>query len=224
MWEQYKEKDSRIIRPINGNEFFTASTYVNIFDVFPKFSAEEFKKNAQENLSKIECFNLAIKRIGKDLFWINKPFEVHLEEVEWSENEEVENYLKNEDKYVIPYDPKFEENHDVSVMYYFKICQLKNDKTKLTFIVNHAVCDASSLSFMFNLIRRVVNGEQLEKVEEPLSSYGQRECYQNIDESLEQAPKVWKEINMASILPKMPGPYQYITLHNIFDYLQLLIS
>jgi len=218
MWEQYKEKDSRIIRPINGNEFFTVSTYVNIFDVFPKFSAEEFKKNAQENLSKIECFNLAIKRIGKDLFWINKPFELHLEEVEWNENEEVDNYLKNEDKYVIPYDPKYEENNDVFVMYYFKICQLKNNKTKLTFIVNHRVCDARSLSFMFSLIRRVINGEKLEKVEEPLPSYGQCECYQNIDESLEKPPKVWKEINKASILPKIPGPYQYITLHHIFDY------
>jgi len=218
MWEQYKEKDNRIIRPVNGNEIFTTSTYVNIFDIFPKFSVEEFKKNAQENLSKIECFNLAVKVLDNHLFWIKKPFEVHLEEVEYSENEEIDNYLKNEDKYIIQYEPKLEENHDVFVMYYFKICQLKNNKTKLTFIVNHAVCDARSLFYMFDLVRKVINGEKLEKVDESLPSYSQRECFQNIDESLEIKPKVWKEIDQASLLPKIQGPYQYITIHHIYDY------
>jgi len=81
MWEQFKEKDSRIIRPINGNEFITVSMNINIVEVFPKFTIEEFKKRAQENLPKIKLFNYALKRIGHHLFWMERPFDLHVKDV-----------------------------------------------------------------------------------------------------------------------------------------------
>jgi len=220
MWEEYKAKDGRIIRPVDGNEFFATSIYLNVTDVFPKFSIEEFKQKAQENLSKINVFNYAIKRIDGKFFWIRKKFEMHLEEVEWTENEEIENHLKNEDKIIIPYVPILEEEgHDVHVLYSFKACQLKiSNQTKLTFTVMHAISDGRTAFYMFDLIRRVINGETLEKNDEALYSYGGRERFQNLDESFEMPPPVWNEIQPLQILPKLPDPIQYITIHYIYDY------
>ncbi|ORX81324.1 hypothetical protein BCR32DRAFT_268332 [Anaeromyces robustus] len=218
MWEEYKAKDSRIVRPVNGIEIFTTNMYLNVTDVFPKFSVEEFKKNAQENLSKIEVFNYAIKRIDGHLFWIKKPFEMHLEEVEWTENEEIENYLKNEDKIVLPFAPILEEDNDVFVLSSFKVCQLKNNKTKLTFTAMHTICDGRTIFNMFDLIRKVINGETLEKNDEALSSYNGRERFQNLDESFEKPPKCWDEVQPLNILPRLPEPIQYITIHSVYDY------
>jgi len=221
MWEEYKAKDSRIVRPVNGNEIFTTSIYLNVTDVFPKFSIEEFKKNAQENLSKIEVFNYAIKRIDGHLFWIKKPFEIHLEEVEWTENEEIENFLKNEDKIITPYTPILEEENDVNVLYFFKACQLKNNQTKLTLSVMHAICDGRTIFNMFDLVRKVINGETLEKNDEALSSFSGRERFQNLDESFENTPKTWDEVQPLNILPRLPEPIEYVTIHSIYDYVPI---
>ncbi|ORX77794.1 hypothetical protein BCR32DRAFT_328779 [Anaeromyces robustus] len=218
MWEEYKAKESRIIRPINGLEFFTSGVYFNVTDVFPKFSVEEFKKNAEENLSKIQIFNYALKRVDGHLFWINKPFKMHLEEVEWTENEEIENHLKNEDKIIIPFKPLFEENNEVTVLYFFRVCQLKNNQTKLTFTVSHLLADGGTIFNLFDLIRRVINKETLEKNDEALSSFTGRENFQNLDESLEKPPKAWDEIPQLNILPRLPEPIEYVTIHYIYDY------
>jgi len=218
MWEEYKAKDSRIVRPLNGLEFFTAGLYFSLTDVFPKFSVEDFKKRVEENLPKIKVFNYGIRRIDGHLFFIEKPFKLYLEEVEWTENEEIENHLKNEDKYVIPYTPIFEENNEVTVLYFMRVCQLKNDKTKLTLTVSHAVCDGLSLFNMYNLLRRLINGETLEKNDEALCSFVGRERFHDLDESFEKPPEAWNEIPPLNILPKIPEPIQYMTLHYIYDY------
>ena len=78
MWNKYIEKDSRIIRPLDGYECVLRFSYLNIIDVFPKFSIEDFRKNAQDNLSNIDFFNLSIKIMDKHPFWIRKPFKIFL--------------------------------------------------------------------------------------------------------------------------------------------------
>ncbi|ORX85133.1 hypothetical protein BCR32DRAFT_265883 [Anaeromyces robustus] len=218
MWEEYKAKDSRIVRPVNGNEIFISGVYFNLTDVFPKFSVEEFKKNAEENLPKIKAFNYYQKKIDGHLFWIEKPFKMNIEEVEWSENEEIENHLKNEDKIIIPFKPILDEEKDVSGMYSFRVCQLKNNQTKLTFTVSHAITDGGTVFNMFNLIRKVINGETLEKNDEALNSFSGRENFQNLDESYEKPPQAWNEIPPLNLLPKLPEPIEYVTIHYIYDY------
>jgi len=61
MWKKYRTLDPRVIRPIDGSEFFVSNYYINVSDIFPKISTEEFRKRAQENFSNIELFNLALK-------------------------------------------------------------------------------------------------------------------------------------------------------------------
>ncbi|OUM66770.1 hypothetical protein PIROE2DRAFT_5983 [Piromyces sp. E2] len=165
MWEEYKAKDSRIVRPVN-----------------------------------------------------EKPFKMNIEEVEWNENEEIENYLKNESKIVIPYKPILDEEKDVSGMFSFRVCQLKNNKTKLTFTVSHGICDGGTVFNMFEFIRRVINGETLEKNDEALPSFSGHENFQNLDESYEKPPQAWNEIPPLNLLPKIPEPIEYVTIHYIYDY------
>ena len=116
MWEKYIQKDKRIIRPLDGYECVLITSYLNIIDVLPKFSAEEFRKNAQENLSNIEFFNLCIKKMDKHSFWIKKPFKIRLKEIEWTEEEEIENILTNENKTITPLQNVYdEEENDVFI-------------------------------------------------------------------------------------------------------------
>ncbi|KAL6599217.1 hypothetical protein U3516DRAFT_562978 [Neocallimastix sp. 'constans'] len=221
MWEEYKEIEPRIIRPINGKEFFTSGCYLNILDIFPRFSIEEFRKRAQENLSKIKVFNHALKRIKGHLFIINKPFEVHIKEIPYTENEEIEKFLKKEDEWIILYEPIFdEEDKDVQILFYFKICQLeKSNQTKVTLSVSHVICDGRAAFNLFDLIRKIINGETLEKDNEALSTFDERERFQNVDESFSQPPEVWNEIKEGCLIPKINSmPYNYITRHYIYIY------
>ncbi|KAG4107072.1 hypothetical protein H8356DRAFT_1625566 [Neocallimastix lanati (nom. inval.)] len=221
MWEEYKAIEPRIIRPLNGNEIFGTEFYLNIVDVFPKFSTEEFKKRAQENLPKIEVFNHAIKRIKGHPFWIHKPFEIHIKEIPYSEDEEIENFLKKDEEWIIPYDPVYdEENNDVQLLFNFKICQLeKTNQTKLTFGAAHIICDGRTIFDLYDLIRKVIQGETLEKDDGTLVSFDERECFQNTDESFYKPPKVWDEVDELHITPKIDDiPYKYITRHYIYDY------
>jgi len=220
MWENYIKQDNRIIRPLDGYECVLTGGYLNVIDVFPKFSIEEFKKKAQENLSKIEIFNYAIKFIDEHSFWIKKPFKIHLEEVEWTEDEEIENLLRNEEKTPRPcQNVRYEDEDDVIVCFLFKVCQLKNDKTKLTFSALHAVSDGRTVFFMYDLLRKVINNEKLEEMKAPLCSFNQLGNFHDLDPSVyNQPPKTWSEINELSILPKISGPSSHVTIHNIYDY------
>ena len=220
MWEEYIEKDNRIIRPLDGYEYGLIFSYLNITDVFPKFSIEDFKKNAQDNLSKIEIFNLTIKIIDGNPFWIKKPFNIHLEEVEWSEDEEIENVLKNEYETLTPFqNVRDKEENDVIVSFLFKICQLKNNKTKLTFSALHAVSDGRTVFYMYDLLRKIINGEQLDRMDTPLCSFNQLSNFHDLDPSIyNQPPKTWSEITELSVIPKLPKPEGHVTIHNIYDY------
>jgi len=220
MWEEYKKKDDRIIRPLDGYECCLIESYINVTDVLPKFSIDEFKKKAQENLSKIEIFNFSIKLIDGHSFWIKKPFKIHVEEVEWNESEEIENLLNNEDKVITPNQNVRDENEkDVIICFLFRICHLKNDKTKLTFSALHAVSDGRTIFTMYDLLRKIINGEQLEKMDTPLCSFNQMSNFHDLNPSLyNKPPKTWYEINELSILPKITTPIGYVTIHNIYDY------
>jgi len=220
LWKEYKTEDPRIIRPIDGNEFFVANSYINITDVFPKISTEEFKKRAEENLSKLAVFNLAFKQINGHLFFIQRPFKSHLKEIEYTEDEEIENYLKKDEENIIPYDPVREnDDKDVQSIFHFKICQLeKSNQTKITFSVSHAVADGRTAFYMMDNIRKIVNGESLEKNDEQLTSFGGLERFKNLDESFYKIPEVWNEIPEMPMNPKIPPPYSYVMPHMIFDY------
>jgi len=220
MWEQYKEKDSRIIRPLDGSEFVLNGYYINVIDVFPKFSTEEFVKRAQEELSKVEIFNIAIKIIDGHFFFIKKPFQVHIEEVEWTENEEIENYLKNQDQMVIQFERPMEENNDVIVCFSFKICQLKNDKTKLTFTALHTFSDGRTVFDLMDLVRKVIAGEILEKIDSPLCEFGQKGNFRDVDEIFAKggAGEIFGSIEKANLLPKLQEPFNNVVVHTTYDY------
>jgi len=221
MWEDYKAIEPRIIRPINGNEFFTTGCYLNVVDVFPKFSTEEFKKRAQENLPKIEVFNHALKRVKGHPFFIRKPFEVFIKEIPYTEDEEIENFMKKSEEWIIPYDPIFvEENKDVQLLIYFQICQLKNsNQTKLTLSASHIICDGRTIFNLFDLIRKIIKGETLEENNEALPSFDERERFQNTDETFGGTPEVWNEIKECHLLPKIDSmPFNYVTRYYTFDY------
>ena len=220
MWNKYIEKDSRIIRPLDGYECVLILSYLNIIDVFPKFSIEDFRKNAQDNLSNIDFFNLSIKIIDKHSFWIRKPFEIFLEEVEYSESEEIENVLQNEYKTLTPLQKVYDKNDEgVIIPFLFKICQLKNNKTKLTFSVIHAMSDGRTIFYMYDLLRKIIKGEKLEKMESQICSFNQLSNFHDLNPSIyEKTPKTWNEINELSILPKISKPIGYITIHSIYDY------
>jgi len=219
MWDQYIEKDNRIIRPLDGSEFILNCFYINVADVFPKFSIEEFKKNAQEELSKIEIFNIATKTIDKHTFYIKKPFQVHVEEVEWNEDEEVDTLLKEQREMPVSYKREFDENGEVLVCYSFKICQLKNDQTKLTFSAVHALCDGRTIFDLFNLVRKVIKGEKLEKMDTPLCPFGQKENFHDVDKFFARGPpRLFTDIEKANLLPPLSEPFDNVVVHYTYDY------
>jgi hypothetical protein len=220
MWEEYKAIEPRVIRPVNGNEFFITGSYINVVDVFPKFSIEEFRKRAQENLPKIEVFNHAIKRIKGFPFWIRKPYEVDIEEVPYTEDEELENFMKKSEEWIIPNGPFFDkEDKDIQKLFYFKICQLKNNQTKLTFGASHMLSDGRTIFNLLDLIRKVIKGETLEKNNEALPSFDERERYQNTDETFGKCPETWNEIEECQLLPKINSmPCNYVTRYYTYDY------
>ena len=220
MWEKYKEKDSRIIRPMDGYESVLISMYLNIIDVFPEFSIEDFRKNAQENLSNIEFFNIGIKLIDKHPFWIRKPFKMNLKEIEWTEDEEIDVILKKEHEIITPLQKVYDEkDKDIIIPFLFEICQLKDKKIKLKFSVIHAMSDGRTIFYMFDLLKKIIKGEKLEKMETPICSFNQRDNFQDLNPSIyEETPKTWKEINELSILPKILKPEGYVTVHNIYNY------
>ena len=220
MWEKYKEKDSRIIRPMDGYESVLISMYLNIIDVFPEFSIEDFRKNAQENLSNIEFFNIGIKLIDKHPFWIRKPFKMNLKEIEWTEDEEIDVILKKEHEIITPLQKVYDEkDKDIIIPFLFEICQLKDKKIKLKFSVIHAMSDGRTIFYMFDLLKKIIKGEKLEKMETPICSFNQRGNFHDLNPSIyEETPKAWKEINELSILPKILKPEGYVTVHNIYNY------
>ena len=220
MWEKYKEKDSRIIRPMDGYESVLISMYLNIIDVFPEFSIEDFRKNEQENLSNIEFFNIGIKLIDKHPFWIRKPFKMNLKEIEWTEDEEIDVILKKEHEIITPLQKVYDEkDKDIIIPFLFEICQLKDKKIKLKFSVIHAMSDGRTIFYMFDLLKKIIKGEKLEKMETPICSFNQRGNFHDLNPSIyEETPKTWKEINELSILPKILKPEGYVTVHNIYNY------
>ncbi|OUM70282.1 hypothetical protein PIROE2DRAFT_1706 [Piromyces sp. E2] len=194
MWEYFIEKDNRIIRPLDGTEFILNNFYINVVDVFPKFSIEEFKKNAQEELSKVEIFNIATKTIDDHIFYIKKPFQIHVEE-------------------------EVEENNDVNICFLFKICQLKNDKTKLTFSVLHALCDGRTIFDLLDLVRKVINGEKLEKMDTPVCPFGHKDNFRDVDKFFTNGiPQLYKDIQEANLLPYLPEPFENVNVFRIYDY------
>jgi len=220
MWKEFKAIDPRVIRPVDGTEFFVTNYFINLTDVFPRISKEEFIKRAEENLSKLEIFNLAFKRINGHLFFIHKPFKMHLEEVEYNEDEEIENFLKKKDKMVIPFKPlPDEEEKDVQYLYYFKICQLKkSNQTKITLTINHTICDGRTIFTLMDYIRKFIKGESIERNNEPLPNFGGMERFKKLDKSFYESPKVWNEVTKVPLVPHMKPPFHNIRPHMIFDY------
>jgi len=220
MWKKYRTLDPRVIRPIDGSEFFVSNYYINVSDIFPKISTEEFRKRAQENFSNIELFNLALKRINGHLFFIHKPFKIHLKEIEYTEDEEMENFFETKDEMIIPHETIYEkDDKDVQSLFSFKICQLKkSNKTKIIFTINHAVGDGRSAFTILDYIRKIVNGERIEKNDEQLPNFGGVERFQNIDESFYKVPEHWKEIANLPLIPNVKPPFKFVRPHMIFDY------
>jgi len=175
---------------------------------------------AQKNLSKYEVFHYAMKRLNGHLFWIKKPFEMQVEEVEWTEGEEMENFLRNESKIVIPFQFYMDEKEkDVLLLFHFRVCQLKNNKTKLTLSALHPVCDGRTIFTIFDLLRRIIKGETLEGSQEKLWDFGGRERYQSLDDSFSRPPEVWDDIEEGTLLPKINPPFQHVTVHYFYDYM-----
>jgi len=220
MWKEYRAIDSRVIRPIDTNELFITNAYLNATDVFPKISTEEFKKRAEKNFPKIELFNIAFKKINGHLFFIHKPFKLYLKEVEYTEDEEIENFLKTKDKMIIPYEPiQVEDDKDVQALISFKICQLKkSNQTKITVLISHSICDGRTIFTIMDYVRKIINGENLERNDEKLSNFCGLERFKNLDKSFYESPKSWNEIPYVPLLPKMKPPFKHVSPHIIFDY------
>ena len=227
MWDEYKKIENRIIRPLDGFEFILTSGFLYITDYFDFFDTKLFIDKCNDILPKIEPFNYSIKSLNNYFFWINKPFKILLEEKEYSEIEEYENYLKEEEKIIIPgLSLKDPEEKDILLLFKFVICQLKNKKTKLTLYVNHAICDGRTIFSIFDIIKKVINNEniELDKIKDTLCPFGQLSNYQNINPELyKKVPENWLNISKTNlhILPKIKTPIRYINKHYIYDYLPI---
>ena len=227
MWEEYKTIDNRIIRPLDGFEFILTSGFLYVTDYFDFFDTTNFINNCNNNLTKIEPFNYSLKKMNNHLFWIKKPFKILIEEKEYSEKEEYENFLQEESKIIVPgmslTDP---EEKDILLLFKFVICQLKNKKTKLTLYVNHVICDGRTIFSIFDIIRKIINNEIIEydKIEDKLCSFGQLSNYNDINPELyKKVPENWLEISKTKLhlLPKVNTPIHYINQHFIYDYLSI---
>jgi len=121
---------------------------------------------------------------------------------------------------VIPYEVIQEkDDKDVQALISFKVCQLKkSNKTKITLSINHSISDGRTVFTIMDYIRRIINGESLEKNEEKLTNFGGLERFKNLDESFYKSPKIWNEIPYLPLLPKMKPPFNHVSPHIIFDY------
>ena len=224
MWEEFINKDNRIIRPLDGFEFILTSGFLYITDFFDFFDTKIFKNKCNEILPKIEPFNYSIKKMNNYMFWIKKPFKILLEEKEYNEIEEYENYMKEEDKIIIPGITLIDkEENDIQLLYKFVICQLKNKKTKLTLYVNHVICDGRTIFSIFDIIRKIINNEKIDynNIKDKLCSFGQISNFNNINKNFyENVPNNWLKISETklSIFPKVKPPIFYINKHFIFNY------
>ena len=227
MWEEYIKKDNRIIRPLDGFEFILTSGFLYVTDFFDFIDIENFKNKCNEILAKILPFNYAIKKIDNYLFWIKKTFKKILEEKKYSEIEEYENYLKEESQIIIPgLSLTDEEEKDVQHLFKFVICQLKNNKSKLTLFANHVICDGRTIFSIFDIIRKIINNEtiDLNNIKDSLCSFGQASNFKNISPDLyKKVPDNWIKISQTKlkILPKIKTPIHYINQHYIYDYMPI---
>ena len=227
MWDQYKQIDNRIIRPLDGFEFILTTGHLYVTDYFDYFETQLFINKCNTILPKIEPFNYSIKKINNYLFWIKKPFKILIEEKNYKEIEEYENYLKEEKNIVIPgihlTDP---EEKDIQILFKFVICQIKSNRTKLTFYANHAICDGRTIFSIFDIIKKIIKNENIDydKIKDTLCSFGQLSNFQNINPDLyKKVPENWINISKTklSILPKIKMPIYYINQHYIYDYLPI---
>ena len=227
MWDDYIKIDNRIIRPLDGFEFILTSGFLYVTDFFDFFEIGNFKNKCNEILPKIEPFNYAIKNINNYLFWIKKPFKILLEEKIYSEIEEYENYLKEETKIIIPGMTLIDkEEKDVQILFKFVICQLKNNKTKLTLYGNHVICDGRTIFSIYDIIRKIINNENIDynNINDTLCSFGQLSNFNNIDsDKFRKVPDNWKKISETklSIKPKLKTPIHYINQHFVYDYINI---
>ena len=203
MWEENKNIDKRIIRPLDGFEFILTSGFLYVTDFFDFFDTQTFINKCNEILPNIEPFNYSIKSINNYLFWINKPFKILLEEKNYNEVEEYDNYLKEEENIIIPgLSLKDPEETNILILYKFVICQLKNKKTKLTLYVNHVICDGRTIFSIFEIIKKIINNENIEydKILDKLCSFGQLSNFNNINQELYQkVPEIWLEISKTKL-------------------------
>ena len=227
MWDEYKKIDNRIIRPLEGFEFILTTGHLYITDYFDFFDTKSFIDKCNNILTKIEPFNYSIKKMNNYFFWIKKPFKILLEEKKYKEIEEYEKYLEEEKNIIIPglslIDP---EEKDIQLLFKFSLCQLKNNKTKLTFYANHVICDGRTIFSIYEIIKKIINNENIEydKIKDTLCSFGQLSNYQNINSDLyEKVPENWLNISKTKlhILPKIKAPIYYINQHFIYDYLPI---
>ena len=227
MWEKYKKIDNRIIRPLDGFEFILTTGFLYITDFFDYFDTNKFIENCNNILPKIEPFNYCLKKLNNYLFWIKKPFKILLEEKEYSEVEEYENYLKEETKIVIPGMTLIDqEEKDIIQVFKFVICQLKNKKTKLTLYINHVLCDGRTIFSIFDIIKKVIKNENIEydNIKDTLCSFGQLSNYKDINPELYgKVPENWLTLSKTKLhlLPKLKPPIHYINKHYIFNYLPI---
>ena len=123
MLDKFKNLDNRIIRPLDGFEFILTSGHLYISDYFNYFETKSFINKCNNILPNIEPFNYCIKKMNNHLFWIKKTFKILLEEKEYNEIEEYENYLKEENNIIISgmslTDP---EEKDIQLLFKFVIC------------------------------------------------------------------------------------------------------
>ena len=224
MWEEFINIDNRIIRPLDGFEFILTSGFLYVTDFFDFFETNIFQNKCNEILPKIEPFNYSIKKINNYIFWIKKPFKILLEEKEYNEIEEYENYMKEEDKIIIPGITIFDkEENDIQLLYKFSICQLKNKITKLTLYVNHVICDGRTIFSIYDIIRKIINDEKINynNIKDKLCSFGQISNFNNINQDFyKKVPNNWVKISETklSILPKVKPPIFYINKHFIYNY------
>ena len=223
MWEKYKKIDDRVIRPLDGFEFCLMSGFLSVTDIFPKFSTENFIKNAEENLPKIEFFNYSIKMINKYPFWIKKSFKINIEIIEWTESEELEPLLEKEEETPVKTIKVFDKDEkDIVGTLKFRICQLKNDKTKLTMYAMHTICDGRTIFEIFDIIRKIITEEKIEPIKVKLCEFNQQNNYENLPSFLfDGIPKTWLEIPKMKILPTITVPTSYINKHYIYDYIPI---
>ncbi|ORX78885.1 hypothetical protein BCR32DRAFT_328352 [Anaeromyces robustus] len=214
-------KNPALIRPMDGAEYGESFIWLSMSDEIPiKVNLKNFRIKFEEIASKYPSFNVG----AKGPTWIKLPIdsEYDITEIEYEERKDIENMSPSNK----------EDNH----LWYINI-SYKENTTRITLHVSHALCDGRTLETMFLVVMHsVIESLNKEEKEELLNNtnykhlpslpipcdlceFGQKSnfFYEKIPkELLNGVPESWKKCTPLD-LPKIDLPNHYVGSYFEYD-------